>query len=279
MARQLRIEYEGALCHVTSRGNARQDIFQDDQDRNTFLGILEETVERYRWYCHAYCLMGNHYHLVIETRNAILSSGMRHLNGVYTQKYNRRHKKVGHLFQGRFKSIHVEKEAHLQELIRYVVLNPVRAGMVKSVGEWKWSSYRATAGEEKVPLYLWTDWILSQFGRNKAKAMKQYKVFVEEGAKEKGRLSDRVTGQVYLGSEAFINLIRGNKEVADLEEIPSQQDKPIKKEIKEIIRAGGTAEEIKAAVKEGHKMKEIARYLEVHYSTVTQRVKRSYGSQ
>lgn len=127
MARPLRIEYPGAVYHLTSRGNRQEAIFQDDEDRYGFLDIFGKTVRRYNWICHAYCLMDNHYHLLVETPDGNLSLGMRQLNGLFTQLINRRHGKVGHVFQGRFKSILVEKEAHLLELCRYVVLNPVRA--------------------------------------------------------------------------------------------------------------------------------------------------------
>lgn len=276
MARQLRIEYEGALYHVTSRGNARQKIYQDDEDRKRFLEILEETVERFRWYCHAFCLMGNHYHLLIETSIPNLSLGMRHLNGVYTQKYNRRHKKVGHLFQGRYKSIHVEKDNYLLELSRYIVLNPVRAKMVKNPEEWPWSSYRATVGIENNPVYLWIDWILSQFGKSKRTAMEKYKEYVEEGIKTEEKVWDRLRGQIYLGGEDFINLIRGKGKDEDLEEIPRDQHNPIKTGLQDIFTEGGTAKEIGEAQREGYKMREMAKYLGLHYSTLTQRVRRAY---
>src|SRR6266508_2494227 len=143
MARPLRIEYDGALYHATSRGNEGKRIFQDDTDRELFLHTLSRVNERFHWMCHAYCLMGNHYHLVIETPDGNLSKGMRQLNGVYTQAYNRRHHRVGHLFQGRFKGILVQKESHYLEVCRYVVLNPVRAKAVKQPREWPWN--RATA--------------------------------------------------------------------------------------------------------------------------------------
>ncbi len=142
MARQLRIEYPGAIYHVTSRGNARSMIYADDKDREDFLRILALVVERYQWLCHAYCLMGNHYHLLIETPEGNLSKGMRQINGVYTQSYNRRHQRVGHLFQGRFKAILVEKESYLLQLCRYIVRNPVAANLCQSVDQWPWSSLR-----------------------------------------------------------------------------------------------------------------------------------------
>jgi REP element-mobilizing transposase RayT len=134
------------VYHVTARGNAREPIFFDDEDRQSFLTILGSVVNRFNWLCHAYCLMGNHYHLLIETPDGNLSRGMRQLNGVYTQKVNRRYSRVGHLFQGRFKSILVDKGSYLLELARYVVLNPVRAKLVKDPKDWEWSSYRATVG-------------------------------------------------------------------------------------------------------------------------------------
>ena len=157
MARPLRVEYEGAVYHVTSRGNAREDIFLDNRDRSRFLEMLGDVVARYGWICHAYCLMTNHYHLLIETPEANLSRGMHLLNGVYTQWFNRRHKRVGHLLQGRFKAILVEKESHLLELARYIVLNPVRAKMVRSVRDWPWDSYRATSDQSDVPEFLTVD--------------------------------------------------------------------------------------------------------------------------
>ena len=130
MARPLRIEYAGALYHVTARGNAQGDIYLCDDDRLEFLSLLANGCQRHEWLCHAYCLMDNHYHLLIETQAATLSKGMKYLNGTYTQAFNRRHKRVGHVFQGRYKAVLVEKEAYLVELSRYIVLNPVRARMV-----------------------------------------------------------------------------------------------------------------------------------------------------
>jgi REP element-mobilizing transposase RayT len=132
MARPLRIEYPGAVYHVTYRGNAREKVFLVDPDRELFLDVLSQVVERSNWRCHAYCQMTNHYHLLIETLEPTLSRGMRQLNGVYTQEFNRRHRRTGHVFQGRFKAILVERDAYLLELARYVVLNPVRAKMVRS---------------------------------------------------------------------------------------------------------------------------------------------------
>lgn len=146
MARPLRLEFVGALYHVTSRGDRREPIYEGDEDRSAFLSVLSSVVDRFNWLVHAYCLMDNHYHLLIAMPDGNLAKGMRQLNGVYTQYGNRRHGRVGHLFQGRYKAILVQKESYLLEVSRYIVLNPVRARMVRSAGDWAWSSYRATAG-------------------------------------------------------------------------------------------------------------------------------------
>ena len=146
MARPLRIEFPGALYHVTSRGNGRAAIYLDNRDREAFLDVLGVVCERMQWICYAYCLMTNHYHLVVETQEGHLSRGMRQLNRVYTQRFNRHHGRVGHVLQGRYKAILVDRDPYLLELSRYVVLNPARAGMVKSPGHWRWGSYRATVG-------------------------------------------------------------------------------------------------------------------------------------
>jgi putative transposase len=171
--------------------------------------------------------MSNHYHLLIETPDSNLSKGMRQLNGVYTQSYNRLHNRVGHVFQGRFKAILVEKETCLLELARYIVLNPVRAGMVRAAKDWPWSSYRATTGRVQGLDCVNTDWLLAAFGKRKSTAIEQYKVFVAEG---KGQPSPwaKLRNQVYLGSPPFVekmqSLIDGDKE---LSEIPSSQRRPL----------------------------------------------------
>lgn len=229
MARPLRIEYEGAIYHITSRGNARQDIYADDEDRECFLDYLLQCCELFGWVCHAYCLMSNHYHLMIETPEANLSKGMRHLNGVYTQYYNRRHGRVGHLYQGRFKSILLEKQSHLLELSRYVVLNPVRAEMVRSAKDWRWSSYRATAGLVDCPAFLSIAWLLGCFGTDQSAAQLKYRKFVSGG---RGQASPwrQLKNQIYLGSDDFIKQAQRKIDVhQSLDSIPNAQTRgPIK---------------------------------------------------
>ena len=165
MARPLRLELAGGLYHVTSRGDRRENIYDNDGDREKWLENLGNTCRRFNWRCHAYCLMDNHYHIVIETAEANLSKGMRQLNGVYTQYYNRQHARVGHVFQGRYKGILVERDEYLLELARYVVLNPIRANMIKNIEDWKWSSYNAMTGKDVVQPWLEIDWILGQFSK------------------------------------------------------------------------------------------------------------------
>jgi len=206
MARPLRVEYEGAVYHVTARGNARQDIFLDDEDRARFLVVLADVVDRFGWICHAYCLMSNHYHLLIETPEGNLSKGMRHLNSVYTQAFNRQHDRVGHVLQGRFKSILVEKESHLLELARYLVLNPVRAKIVQHPRQWKWSSYRATAGHAAPPVFLTTEWILAEFDVDMDTARRAYRQFVKDGRGVS--VWDGLRGGILLGSEQFVKKLR-----------------------------------------------------------------------
>lgn len=271
MARPLRLEFAGALYHITSRGNRRDDIYEDDEDCQQLLKLLNVVCDTYNWVCHAYCLMSNHYHLLIETPDANLSKGMRQLNGVYTQTFNRNHNRVGHVFQGRYRAILVEKQNYLLELARYIVLNPVRAKMVRSAREWPWSSYRATAGQEEGQPCLHTEWVLAAFGKRKQKAIEGYKQFISEG---KGQPSpwQVLKNQVYLGSEEFIDKIQqhidGDKE---LDEIPSTQRRPVARKLEEYQSKHKHRNEamVEAYKSGGYTLKEIGLYFGLHYSTVS----------
>jgi putative transposase len=275
MSRPLRVEFPGAVYHLTSRGNARQKIFWNDDDRKLFLGTLAQVVNRFGWVCHAYCLMNNHYHLLVETPRANVSLGMRQLNGVYTQTFNRSHKRVGHLFQGRFKAILVQKEAHLLELCRYVVLNPLRIKAQTRMREWRWSSYRVTAGLEAAPKFLTVDWVLSQFGQRRTQAQARYRQFVKEGLED--RPWDKVRGQIYLGSEAFIEKHSiGNG--TELAEVPRAQWQALRPALEQILGKKSQRSIDRAYREHGYRLKEIAQYLGVHYSTVSRRLKESEAS-
>jgi REP element-mobilizing transposase RayT len=270
MARPLRLEYPGAVYHVTSRGNARQDIVVDDRDRTLFLEKLAHVIDRFGWRCHAFCLMDNHYHLLIETPQPNLSRGMRQLNGTYTQAVNRRHHRVGHLFQGRFTAILVEKEAHLLELCRYVVLNPVRAKLVNHPRLWAWSSYRDTAGERTAPVWLWTDWILGRFGARQREAQRRYRQFVAEG-QDRPKPWEQLKGQIYLGSEAFIAQHQPDRVIRDIPRRQTQASRPTLKDL--FQRRGKEAELIAVAYRRyGYRLREIAEHLGVHEVTVSRRL-------
>ena len=273
MTRPLRLSFPGAVYHVTSRGNARHDIVADDRDRSQWLSLLAHVVDRYGWLCHAYCLMDNHYHLVIETPKPNLSIGMRQLNGRYTQAYNRRHEQVGHVFQGRFTAILVEKDAHLLELCRYVVLNPVRAKIVSHPRLWVWSSYRATVGETKAPGWLTTDWILSQFGQRGGPAQARYRTFVAEGRGGPAPW-EQLTGQIYLGSEKFVAQHQPNRVIRDIPRRQTQAQRPSLETLFE--RKGDMEKTIHQAYRQyGYRLADIADHLGVHAATVSRRLKRA----
>jgi REP element-mobilizing transposase RayT len=279
MARPLRIEFSGALYHLTSRGNARQDIFRVDEDRHDFLDLLSKACDRYQWRCHAYCLMSNHYHLLIETLMPSLSRGMKYINGVYTQSFNRRHNRVGHVFQGRFKSILVDRDSYLLELARYIVLNPVRAGMVRSAEEWPWSSYLATAGLAIAHPALTTDWVLGNFGKERKSAGLSYKNFVRQGSHHVSPWGT-LKNQIYLGSDEFVDAMQGELNPSQsLVDIPREQiHKPpqplsyFRKKYKERNRA------MAEAYGSGHyTLTEVGQAFGVSYATVSRAVKKFEG--
>lgn len=273
MARPLRLQFPHAVYHVTSRGNARQKIVRGDPDRARFLTVLGQVVARFGWRCHAYCLMNNHYHLLVETPRPTLSVGMRQLNGVYTQTFNRQHHRVGHLFQGRFKAILVEKDSHLQELCRYVVLNPVRAGLVQRPHQWPWSSYRATVGRTDVPDYLTVDWVLGQFGPRVREARRAYERFVREGI---GHPSpwEQLRGQIYLGSEDWVAEHQPDRVIKEVPRTQTQAQRPSLKELFSGTRGRDRAL-LQAYRRYGYRLWEIAQHLGVHYATVSRHLKRA----
>lgn len=276
MARPLRIEFSGALYHITARGNERKDIFVDDMDRRRFLDTLTDAGDRFDWLCHAYCLMSNHYHLLVETGSATLSRGMRHLNGVYTQAFNRRHRRVGHLFQGRFTGILVEKEPYLLELARYIILNPVRARMVHTAAEWPWSSYQATAALAAPHPCLTRDWILAAFGTQLREASRRYRDFVSEGANQPAPW-ENLKNQVYLGSESFIEAAQLEIEKNQiLEDIPRPQRLRSPKPLSHYRDTFASRDEaLTRAWRDGHySQREIATYFGVSPATVSRAVKR-----
>lgn len=180
MPRPLRLQVAGGIFHICSRGVRRLPLFHDDQDRLLFLQLLVLVCARYGWRCHAYCLMTNHYHLVIETSQANLSAGMQALNSRYAQLFNLRHGYAGHALERRFYSELIESDEHLLLLARYIVLNPVRAGLCRTPGEWPWSSHSAMLASSDAPTFVQRGRVLAYFGPAATARMK-YKQFVREG--------------------------------------------------------------------------------------------------
>jgi putative transposase len=213
MSRPLRIEFPGAVYHVTSRGDRRESIYRDDEDRRAQLRVIAQAMERFDAQVLAYCLMGNHFHLVLHTRQANLSRLMRHVNGVYTQDFNRRHGLVGHLFQGRFKAILVDRDAYLLALCRYVERNPVAAGLVVRAVDWPWSSFAAHAAQVETPVWLDSEglhgYLLGRPVGNQADRELAARTYVDlvnslrDGEPTIWR--DNLRGQVFLGDDAFVN--------------------------------------------------------------------------
>jgi putative transposase len=222
MARALRIEYPGAFHHVYSRGVAKQTIFQSDEDRERFLVILGSVVDRYNWVLHAYCLMGNHFHLLVETPDPNLSAGMRLLNGVYAQWYNDEHERVGHLFQGRFGSTLIECEEYLLTTAAYVVLNPVKAGLVEHPSQYRWSSYLSTAGRVSKPAFLTTSSILLCFADDLQAARRSYRDFIDGGVDDE--VSKKLEAGGLCGSAEFCEKMQALiKDKRDIRDIPRRQ--------------------------------------------------------
>jgi len=266
MPRPKRIHYEGAIYHVTSRGNERRKIVLDDADRRIFIKVLSETIEHHDVECHAWVLMDNHYHLLLETPATNLSLTMKHLNGIYTQKFNKKHRRVGHLFQGRFKAIVVEKDTYLKELCRYLVLNPVRAKMVKHPKDWKWSSYRQMVGLDKPDPWLGVDWILGQFGKNEKMARKNYRKFIEDGIGKKETPWDDLYSRIYLGSKDFLDKAHALGQKHKALDVPKYQKHVIKQKPEVLLTKvakvyGEKVEELLRPGKKRPEARDVAIYL------------------
>lgn len=277
MARPVRLEFGGALYHVTARGDRREAIYEDEVDREHFLDVLGQVVGQFNWCCHAYCLMSNHYHLVIATPDGNLSKGMRQLNGVFTQWSNRRHHRTGHLFQGRYKAILVDADSYLLELTRYVVLNPVRAHMVDSPAKWPWSSHQAVMGEVDAPAWLESDGLLAQFGARRARAVAAYEKFVHEGM-EGEPIWRHLNRQVFLGDDAFVAGARqrAGRRPDDIN-IPRAQRRPPAQPLDAIAKAHPDRDTaMRAAWATGeYSYTQIATHFGVHFTTVGRIVRRA----
>jgi REP-associated tyrosine transposase len=290
MARQIRVEYPGAFYHVTSRGNERKSIFRSKQDREKFLEYLQSASERYGAIIHAYCLMDNHYHILIETPDGNLSRIMQHINGAYTTYYNVKRQRSGHLFQGRFKAVLVQMDEYAKELSRYIHLNPVRAKMVARPEEYAWSSYTYYASEKKAPAWLNRSFILGYFGKKLITSQRKYKTFVERMLDKEYRnpLSD-IHFSLVLGSSDFAfeikdKFLKKRKHTKD-RNLPLVKGKTARPTLKQIIKLidtrMGARHKLARPLKlyfchrySGLKLSEIGTYFKISDSGVTQASRR-----
>lgn len=276
MARPLRLPFPGGIYHVTARGNDRQTIFADDADCSLFLVVLASVVARYRVRCHAYCLMSNHYHVLLQTPDGNLSAAMRQLNGVYTQRFNRSHERCGHVLQGRFGAQLVDGQAYLLEVCRYIVLNPVRASLASHPRDWRWSSFRATAGEGTVPGFLTVDWVQALSGATGGAAPgSAYVRFVEAGLDQTDGALDHFKSKPELADPQLARRLDERcRAAAQCPEIPRAQRFASRPPLAQLFAGVATRAERDArsaiAVRDhGYTMKEVADFLGRHYVTVS----------
>lgn len=273
MARPLRIEFPGAIYHITSRGNAREPIFLDIKDRRKFLHIFSNVVKKYHWECYAYCLMTNHYHLVIRTLDANLAQGMRDLNGIYTQAFQENHDRIGHIFQGRYKAFLVEEYEYLLTVARYTVLNPVRAQCVLRPEQWLWSSYQATLGTKKAPSFLTIDGVLKWFSRDRLLAQRKYLHFVTDDMSIPSPFKD-IQRDGALGSLQFLRYASSLSEKAFIDkEYPRSERYLSRHTLEDLFDEIKTVEDRNTAIciaqaKCGYLITEIADFLELDRSTI-----------
>ena len=284
MARPLRLQFPGGIYHVTARGNDRQAIFEDDADCSVFLIVLASVVARYRVRCHAYCLMGNHYHLLLETPAGNLSGAMRQLNGVYTQRFNRRHERCGHVLQGRFGAQLVDGHAYLHEVCRYIVLNPVRAGLASHPRAWRWSSFRATAGEGPVPGFLTIDWVRALSGATgRARGASAYVRFVESGLGEGQAVLAQFESKPAVGGAVLVRrLTEEGRAATQCTEFPRAQRFAARPPLAHLFagattRAERNARAVTAVRDHGYAMKEVADFIGRHYVTVSRALAHADG--
>ena len=271
MARPLRIEYPGAVYHVMARGNGRDAIVADDEDRQVFVDNLGRVCSRFGWRVWAWCLMDNHYHLLVETPKPNLSRGMREVNGVYTQAYNRRHGLVGHVLQGRYKALLVDKQRYLLELSRYVVLNPVRAGQVAQAPDYAWSSAAAVMGSAPCPDWLVVADQLALFHAQAGPARRAYRRYLADGL----GLPDPTASarhQLYLGDDDFVE--KAAAKAGRLTREHPRRQRAVKS-LAGYAKAYADRDEAMAAAyaSTAYTLAEIGAYFGLHYATVSRIVR------
>lgn len=265
MARPPRLQIANGNYHVIARGNERRSIYRDDVDRQHFLELLAEVRKDYRWRILCYCLLGNHYHLLVQTPEPNLAVGMRQLNGVYSQWFNRRHARVGHLLQGRYSAKLVQADQHLLAVARYIVRNPVRAGLCEQPGEWRWSSYRATLGE-RPPWFVDVQTLLSCYSATRELARKHYRMHVEDAAEDGYSVHPLVDGD-----ETFVaSTLDGISPAAGIPRRYFQLPRP---PLRTLLSAGDV-DALARAHEHGYSLRQIAGHLGVSASTVSRRLRR-----
>ena len=284
MARPLRIEYQGALYHVMARGNAYQDIFRSTKDRKAFLDNFSNCIELHNLICHAYCLMNNHYHLLIETPDANLSKAMRDINGNYTQKFHKHNGTIGHVLQGRYKANLIEKENYFLEVVRYIVNNPVKDGLVEDPEQWLWSSYNQTRGSQRKYDWLETDFTLHCFSKNVKIARRQYKAFVKDINGAESPYKD-LKNNFILGSQQFIDWVWDNyaKGSEYKKEIPRKQRIVGRPSLEELFKECESIEERNKAIafaryRCGYLTSEIAKQIGLERSVVGRISRKAYNN-
>lgn len=273
MVRPLRLEFPGAFYHVTCRGNRREDIFRDRTDRLVWLEEIDRACRRFHFIVHAFCQMTNHYHVLVETPEGNLGQGMRQLNSAYSQYYNRRHGLAGHVMQGRYHAILVQKESYLRELARYIVLNPVRAGQVNAPGDWEWSSHRAMMGEAPAASWMATGWLLACFGPDQFTARQAYQRFVMAGMQAENPLKN-VSFRCMLGDADFIARHREPAKASGATEIARVQRRALAMSLEEYALAFMPRD---VAMTEAYRstafsMRQIATYFGVSVKTVSRAI-------
>lgn len=274
MSRPVRIEFPGAIYHITSKGSKGQTVFQDREDRAVFLNILDNVVSRFSWLVHSYVMMDEHYHLVIEIPKGNLSKGMRQLNGVYTQHFNRRHDLDGPIFQGRFKSVLFEKSTYLLPICRHVALNPVRVGARSQLNRFRWSSFRATAGVVSEPAFLHTEDLLRGFGKREKSSRRKYQAYVEQGIDGDSPFLER-SHQVLLGSAKFLREMQPILQGEKLAKLGPKQARR-RRSLNALFRTVGAKSRAernelirRAHLDYGYTLMEIGDHLDLHYTTVS----------
>jgi len=271
MARPLRIQFPGAMYHIMSRGIGKMTIFHTDHDWNKFISFMERVITRYNWTCHAYCLMGTHYHILLETPDANMVPGMKQLNQFYSQYYNWKYRRVGPVLQGRYKAYLVQKDEKFLDNSRYIVNNPVEANMVQHLSEWPNSSFKATRGLCKTPSFLHTDFLLSHFSSSSKKAKRMYEEFVLAGIGMESPLKE-AKNQIFLGSDSFVKETMKHVDDADkLVGIPKVQKLAERPSLEDLFKSNGQPSKrirnlrIKEAYEgHGYTLRQIGEYLQLN---------------